>query len=62
MVRRYAHMSVKHLAPYADRLTFPATPEDGWKPSVPVLAEGSKSGHSEGRSRLKLVAGTDVSD
>lgn len=62
MVRRYAHMSVKHLAPYADRLTFPATPEEGGKPSVPVSAEGSKNGHSRSPTRLKLVAGTDVSD
>lgn len=62
MVRRYAHMSVKHLAPYADRLTFPVTLENGGNPSAPVLAEGHKTGHNEGRLRLKLVAGTDVND
>jgi len=59
MVRRHARMSVKHLAPYADQLTFPATSGEGEKPSVPDLAEGSKNGHSGSRSRLRLVAGTD---
>ncbi len=62
MVRRYAHMSVKHLAPYADRLTIPATSGESGKPSAPDLAEGSKNGHSEGRPRLQLVAGTDLSN
>jgi integrase len=61
MVRRYAHMSVKHLAPYADRLTFPVTPETGGLPPFSDLAEGHKTGHSGSRPRLKLVAGTDVS-
>ena len=28
MVRRYAHMSLKHLAPYANQLTFPDTGPD----------------------------------
>lgn len=55
MVRRYAHMSVKHLAPYADQLIFPVTPRTGGNPPIPVLAEGHKTGHSEGRFRLKLV-------
>ena len=51
MVRRYAHMSVKHLQPYADQLIFPVTPE---------MAEsrdstGHKNGHSGERSGLRLV-------
>ena len=29
MVRRYAHMSVKHLEPYASKLIFPVTIENG---------------------------------
>ena len=61
MVRRYAHMSVKHLAPYADQLTFPVTSGKGGNPPEPVAAEGHKSGHSPEPFRLKLVAGTDVS-
>jgi len=55
MVRRYAHMSVKHLAPYADQLTFPVTPGNGGKLPEPVLPEGNKTGHSEPRPRLHLV-------
>lgn len=62
MVRRYVHMSVKHLAPYADRLTIPTTSGEGEKPSVPDLAEGSKNGHSGSRPRLTLVAGADLSN
>jgi integrase len=51
MVRRYAHMSVKHLQPYADQLIFPVTPE---------MAEsrdstGHKNGHSGERPSLRLV-------
>jgi len=61
MVRRYAHMSVKHLQPYADRLTFEVTPESDGNPSNPVGSEGHKSGHNGSRPRLRLVAGLDVS-
>ena len=51
MVRRYAHMSVTHLQPYASRLIFPVTPE---------MAEsresaGHKNGHSGERRGLHLV-------
>lgn len=68
MVRRYAHMSVKHLAPYADQLTFPAPP-GGWRKtaSSPLRRKGStmvtgpKNGHSEDRPQLQLVAGVDLS-
>ncbi len=61
MVRRYAHMSTKHLAPYADQLTFEVTPESGGQPPFAVLPEGHKKGHSAGRARLRLVACTDLS-
>lgn len=61
MVRRYAHMSVKHLAPYADQLIFEGKTGHS-PPSGERSCQGHKSGHSEGRPRLKLVAGTDVSD
>ncbi len=56
MVRRYAHMSVKHLAPYADQLIFPVTVGSGGNPPIPENREGHKSGHSESSFRLKLVA------
>lgn len=56
MVRRYAHLSVKHLAPFADQLTFPVTAGNGGNPPVPESPAGHKTGHSEGRFRLKLVA------
>ena len=56
MVRRYAHLSVKHLAPYADQLTFPVTAGIGGNPPVPESPVGHKTGHSDGRFRLKLVA------
>lgn len=55
MVRRYAHMSVKHLAPYADQLTFPVTLENGGKPGPEIGSSGHKTGHSGGRARLQLV-------
>jgi integrase len=60
MVRRYAHMSVKHLAPYADQLIFEGK-TGHTSPSEKMPRQGPKNGHSEGRPRLKLVAGTDVS-
>jgi integrase len=52
MVRRYAHLSVKHLAPFADQLTFPITAGNGGNLPVPETPVG----HSESRFRLKLVA------
>jgi hypothetical protein len=48
MVRRYAHMSVKHLQPYSDQLIF----ERGWtqrsrrnkvRPKLYFIKEGSKN-------------------
>jgi integrase len=46
MVRRYAHMSVKHLQPYADQLTFPVTGADSPRPLESPEPAGHKNGHS----------------
>lgn len=61
MVRCYAHMSVKHLAPYADQLTFLVTPKAGGNPPARCVSESHKNGHSPEPPRLRLVAGADVS-
>ena len=55
MVRRYAHMSVKHLQPYADQLIFPGTAADSPKPLESQKVESHKSGHSGGKPTLHLV-------
>jgi integrase len=55
MVRRYAHMSVKHLQPYADQLTFPVTAPDSAKALESPEVPGHKTGHSGGPPRLHLV-------
>ncbi|HEY0149168.1 MAG TPA: hypothetical protein VGB70_09180, partial [Allosphingosinicella sp.] len=55
MARRYAHLSVKHLQPYADQLDFPVTPGDSSKPLETQAGPGHKSGHSGGRPTLRLV-------
>lgn len=60
MVRRYAHMSVKHLQPYADQLIFEGK-SGHTAPERETAGQGLKNGHSESRFRLKLVAGTDLS-
>jgi integrase len=60
MVRRYAHMSVKHLAPYADQLIFEGKMGHTRPLGDPPVA-GHKNGHSGSPTRLRLVAGTDVS-
>ncbi|WP_246543299.1 tyrosine-type recombinase/integrase [Novosphingobium profundi] len=54
MVRRYAHMSVKHLQPFADQLIFEDTKPIG---QVPEKSEGQghKNGHTSGRPRLYVV-------
>ncbi|HUD27639.1 MAG TPA: site-specific integrase [Novosphingobium sp.] len=54
MVRRYAHMSVKHLQPFADQLIFEVTKPVG---QVPEKSEGQghKNGHTPGRPRLYVV-------
>ena len=56
MVRRYAHMSVKHLQPYADQLIFPVTTADSLKSLERQKLAGHKNGHSRGRPRLRLVS------
>ena len=55
MVRRYAHMSVKHLQPYADQLIFPVTAAETPKSLENQKSASHKSGHSAGRPRLELV-------
>ena len=56
MVRRYARMLVKHLAPYADELIFPDTSWAIEKPRETGEITGHKNGHSQGRLRLYLVS------
>ena len=54
MVRRYAHMSVKHLQPYADQLIFKDAKASS-QVSEKVEADGPKNGHRAGPPRLYLV-------
>jgi integrase len=54
MVRRYAHMSVKHLQPYADQLIFEDTKPSG-QVSEKIGRQGHKIGHSRPQPRLYLV-------
>ncbi len=56
MVRRYAHMSVKHLQPYADQLIFPVTGAESPIPLERRDSAGHKNGHSGARSRLHLMS------
>jgi integrase len=46
MVRRYAHMSVKHLQPYADLLKFPADLAAPATPQERRKSDSHKNGHS----------------
>jgi integrase len=55
MVRRYAHMSVKHLQPYADQLILPETGRESAKSLEAQEKPGHNSGHSGGRPSLRLV-------
>ncbi|EIZ77485.1 integrase family protein [Novosphingobium sp. Rr 2-17] len=55
MVRRYAHMSVKHLAPYADQLIIPVTNADVANAAEKLEGVGHKNGHSPKRPNLYLV-------
>lgn len=55
MVRRYAHMSVKHLAPFADQLTFPVTESDSRGTSENRDPASHKKGHSGAGPKLRLV-------
>jgi integrase len=54
MVRRYAHMSVKHLQPFADQLNFEVTKPHSQVTEM-VGTQGHKNGHSQSRPRLYLV-------
>lgn len=54
MVRRYAHMSVKHLQPFADQLNFEVTKGDCQVTEM-VGTQGHKNGHTKGRPTLFLV-------
>jgi len=54
MVRRYAHMSVKHLQPFADQLNFEVTNREG-QVTENYGGQGHKNGHSKGRPTLFLV-------
>lgn len=60
MVRRYAHMSVSHLQPYAELLIFEAK-TGHTRSKVDGTCQGHKNGHTVSHTMLKLVAGTDVS-
>jgi integrase len=55
MVRRYAHISVKHLQPYADQLILPDTAQESVKSMESLGMPEHKSGHSRGRPTLQLV-------
>jgi integrase len=55
MVRRYAHISVKHLQPYADQLILPDTVAKSAKSMEVLETVEHKNGHSGSRPRLQLV-------
>jgi integrase len=55
MVRRYAHMSVKHLQPYADQLNFSPRPEPSGKGQKSVGAHVTKSPTEQSERGLRLV-------
>ena len=56
MVRRYAHLSVAHLQPFADRLIFSGTVAVVPVPGGEPVSQGHKDGHSRGPAKLRLVA------
>ena len=55
MVRRYAHLSVKHLQPYADQLIMPDTAPNPAKSLEVGDTFEHKTGHNRKRPRLELV-------
>jgi hypothetical protein len=55
MVRRYAHMSVKHLQPYADQLIFRGDAGHPAEPRKTAEAHDTKSPTSSGKPRLYVV-------
>ncbi len=56
MVRRYAHMSVKHLQTYADQLTFAPQAEISGKAQKTAKADVTKSPTRDATTRLILVS------
>ncbi|WP_179188084.1 hypothetical protein [Sphingomonas sp. IBVSS2] len=56
MVRRYAHMSVKHLQPYADQLTFVPKIRDDGEAQKTAEADGAKSPTAPRRDVLILAS------
>lgn len=56
MVRRYAHMSVKHLQPYADQLTFVPKIREGGEAQKTAEAGGAKSPTAPRRGVLILAS------
>ena len=56
MVRRYAHLSVAHLQPFADRLIFSGTVAVAPVPGDEPVGQGHKNGHNQGPAKLRLVA------
>jgi len=61
MVRRYAHLSVKHLQPYADQLIFRADAANAEDAREPAEAYVTKSPTRRANADLQLVACDDVS-
>ncbi|PAV70536.1 hypothetical protein WR25_16397 [Diploscapter pachys] len=61
MVRRYAHMSTKHLQPYADQLIFEGTKAPA-RPSGINPGQGHKNGHRDRPTRIRLVAEADLTN
>lgn len=56
MVRRYAHMSVKHLQPYADQLIFSPSGSDAGEARKCAEADGTKPPTRLSLGGLKLVS------
>ncbi len=59
MVRRYAHMSVKHLQPYADLLIFEGK-SGHTAPERESPGRGHKTGHSTSPFRPRLLGGAEL--
>lgn len=55
MVRRYAHMSVKHLQPFADQLIFEPESSDAGKVLESLDGHGTKSPTSAPKQGLRVV-------
>ena len=55
MVRRYAHMSVKHLQPYAGQLSYEVTLRNNGNGAEKPASLGHKNGHSSERLMFRFV-------